>query len=523
VTTGGEETEDKDGSLPDLANGTESEVGSQESEEDADREGALRTVEVTPVGISQPWGLLAWEREWAPDATRDYEMGRLVLSSLPIHEYHGPDYEDGRVTRHIYALRRRLFADSIELHVFRSTKEVIPLPRYEVLARVERDAAGNWPRWAQEAVERDAARRRPGAGLPFGPGRPCEENGLYKGPVLLYRAEQACGFNFTGVAARPGDQPVAPEGYVLLPEEPMVLWGEPAEREVALNRLLALGPFVPDVSWDDMPQAFMAMDSDHWGLLGNSRWVQRGEPRGFSENLLEADEEWDRAIALEPVEGQPKPPLRTKLDGWVTVLRLFAGIGAELEGLLKAGIRIRKLLVVEIDPVVRRILEYRVHVLHRRYPDQLPAVACEGLLTALPADIRLVGSPELRRFMPIHMVTVSSPCQGLSRANRNGRGLADPRLELISEAWRILGYLSRHQTIKPAYTFKMVDARDHPSQDARMALQSSTAWLGGPSTRLLSSTLPSLGLPRIASGRSGPTPPHQGPSSNGMPSSNGSG
>jgi hypothetical protein len=70
------------------------------------------------------------------------------------------------------------------------------------------------------------------------------------GPVLLYRAEEAGGFNFTGVAVRPGDQPVAPPSYVLLPEEPRVLWGEAAEREVALNRLMPLGPFGPNVSWD---------------------------------------------------------------------------------------------------------------------------------------------------------------------------------------------------------------------------------------------------------------------------------
>jgi site-specific DNA-cytosine methylase len=97
----------------------------------------------------------------------------------------------------------------------------------------------------------------------------------------------------------------------------------------------------------------------------------------------------------------------------------------------------------------------------------LSAVACEGLLTAMPADIRLVGGPELERFMPIHVVTVSSPCQGLSRANRNGRGLADNRSQLIGDAFRILAYLSRHQDVKRAYTFEMVDARDHPSQDAR--------------------------------------------------------
>jgi site-specific DNA-cytosine methylase len=44
----------------------------------------------------------------------------------------------------------------------------------------------------------------------------------------------------------------------------------------------------------------------------------------------------------------------------------------------------------------------------------------------MPADIRLVGSTELERFMPIHVVTMSSPCLGLSHASRNGRGLADP-------------------------------------------------------------------------------------------------
>jgi site-specific DNA-cytosine methylase len=211
----------------------------------------------------------------------------------------------------------------------------------------------------------------------------------------------------------------------------------------------------------------MAMDVEHWGLLGTSRWVQHGEPRGLNEYLLKLDDQWDRAVAMEPVEDQPRPPLRIKLDGWVTVLCLFAGIGAKLEGLLQAGIRVRKLLVVEIDPVAKRILEFWVHCLHCRYSDQLPAVVCEGLLTAMPADIRLVGGPELERLMPIHVVTVLSPCQGLSRANRNGQGLADNRSQLIGDAFRILAYLSRHQDVKPAYTFEMVDAQDHPSQDAR--------------------------------------------------------
>jgi hypothetical protein len=238
VTTGGGETEE-DGSLPELANDTECEGGSQGPEEEIGLERAFRTLGVTPVEISPGDGLWPWEREWAPDATTNMETGRMVLSSLPSREYHGPDYVDEQGPRRIYALRRRIYADLIELHVFRNTEEVVPPPGYEVVARVERDAAGNWPRWAQEAVERRTARRRGGAP----PERVFEEDGLYKGSVLLYRAEQACGFNFTGVGVRPGDQPIAPEGYYLLPEEPMVLWGKAAEREVALNRLRPLGPF----------------------------------------------------------------------------------------------------------------------------------------------------------------------------------------------------------------------------------------------------------------------------------------
>jgi hypothetical protein len=124
----------------------------------------------------------------------------MVLSSPPSREYLGPDYEPG--LPHIYALRRRFFANIIELHVFRSTEAIIPPPGYAMVARVERDAAGNWPGWAQEAVERCAARRRPWAGIPFGLGRISYENGLYMGPVLLYRAEEGGRFNFTGVAAR---------------------------------------------------------------------------------------------------------------------------------------------------------------------------------------------------------------------------------------------------------------------------------------------------------------------------------
>lgn len=62
-----------------------------------------------------------------------------------------------------------------------------------------------------------------------------------------------------------------------------------------------------------------------------------------------------------------------------------------------------------------------------------------------------MGERELRRAIgsecqdPINLVTISSPCQGFSRANRQALGLEDERSCLILEAWRILDLLQRMQ------------------------------------------------------------------------------
>jgi hypothetical protein len=256
----------------------------------------------------------------------------MVLSLLLSQEYHGPDYEPG--VPHIYALRRRFFADIIELRVFRSTEAIILPPGYEVVVRVERDAKGNWLGWAQEAMERRAARRRPWAGIPFRFGRISYKSKLYMGLVLLYHAEEGGGFNFTGMAAQPGT--VARPGYVLLPEESRVLWGKGAEREAALNRLMPLGPFETDAPWDELPQAFMAMDAEHWGLLGIFRWVQRGEPQGFGNYLLELDDQWDRAVATDSGGGSAKAAAAHQAewlgDGAVPLRGHWRGAGGAAAG-----------------------------------------------------------------------------------------------------------------------------------------------------------------------------------------------
>jgi hypothetical protein len=141
VTTGGEETKEEE-ALPELADDTESKGSSQGPEEETGLEGAFRTLEMPPVQNSPGDGRWPWEREWAPDARTNMETGRMVLSSLPSREYQ--DDVDERGTCRIYALRRRFYADLIELHVFRNIEKVIPPPGFEVVARVERDVASNW-------------------------------------------------------------------------------------------------------------------------------------------------------------------------------------------------------------------------------------------------------------------------------------------------------------------------------------------------------------------------------------------
>jgi site-specific DNA-cytosine methylase len=88
-------------------------------------------------------------------------------------------------------------------------------------------------------------------------------------------------------------------------------------------------------------------------------------------------------------------------------------------------------------------------------------------LTALPLRVEEVGEQELAQHEEIHLVTVSFPCQGMLRANRNALRMEDHRSKCVEEAWRILTRLLERQARPPGYTFEMVDARNHPSAKAR--------------------------------------------------------
>jgi hypothetical protein len=117
------------------------------------------------------------------------------------------------------------------------------------------------------------------------------ERGLYVGPIDLYRAEADCTFSYTQVAVRAGETPVAPAGYSILPESPQRVTGAAAELAAAVHGLTAAPPAQPDVSWEELPWAFMA----------TAEAVATGEGEGAEhpDHWASMDRRWDRNMAAE--------------------------------------------------------------------------------------------------------------------------------------------------------------------------------------------------------------------------------
>jgi site-specific DNA-cytosine methylase len=222
--------------------------------------------------------------------------------------------------------------------------------------------------------------------------------------------------------------------------------------------------------WEELPQAFM-VDAD-----------PTQPEQGAQEKVAYYREKaniWAGDLSPTRMFGE---------ETWLTVLLLFGGIGAELEALLKAGVKIKRVLYVDCDPVSRAVFGYRLRALHHMYKTQLPLSAFHATDSALPWDIREVGERELVRQIgsdcnqPIDLVTVSSPCQGFSRANRQAAGLEDPRSCLVLEGYRVIALLQKLQRphgMEPGYIFEMVDASDHASPPAQWGFQQMEAISGG--------------------------------------------
>ena len=122
----------------------------------------------------------------------------------------------------------------------------------------------------------------------------------------------------------------------------------------------------------------------------------------------------------------------------VVVLELFAGIMATTEGLLRNGIKIRKVYACEVDPKAREVAEFRLKALSLTFPELLAPDAWAECFTALPQDIRRIEKKHLEALAPVDLIVAGFPCQGFSQASSHPEGLRDKRSRLLFDAVSIV-------------------------------------------------------------------------------------
>ncbi|BFI28147.1 protein MpDRMb [Marchantia polymorpha subsp. ruderalis] len=124
--------------------------------------------------------------------------------------------------------------------------------------------------------------------------------------------------------------------------------------------------------------------------------------------------------------------LKNLFPGGISVLSLFSGIGGAEVALHKLGIKLNVVVCVEIDPIVRRVIEHWWQITHQT-----------GQLITTYQDVNNLDHETLQKLMVevggFDLVIGGSPCSNLSAKNRFSRmGLAGKSSVAFFEYARIL-------------------------------------------------------------------------------------
>ncbi|BBN14385.1 hypothetical protein Mp_6g11220 [Marchantia polymorpha subsp. ruderalis] len=151
----------------------------------------------------------------------------------------------------------------------------------------------------------------------------------------------------------------------------------------------------------------------------------------------------------------------------VCLLDLFGGISTGLAAVLQSGILVRRYLYVEKDETARRVSSRHVTQLMQRFPLLLPRSVVRGYQKALPADISLLGAPDLDRVGHIDLVIAGWPSW-----------LHDPRSRMFWEMLRVLRHLQEQQTRSPAYILENVPLLGDTRAQLMASVHEVRAWIG---------------------------------------------
>ena len=148
----------------------------------------------------------------------------------------------------------------------------------------------------------------------------------------------------------------------------------------------------------------------------------------------------------------------------VSLVEICGGIATGLEALLRAGHSIRSYAWADINPDAYLATKRRLHLLHSRYPRQLPATAIQGWDRRLPFNANCLSPEGIQAMFPsgIDLVVAGPPCQPFSTAGRH-RGLEDPRSKALINVARLIHYLRHTQPHGVSYIIENVPGTDkHP-------------------------------------------------------------
>ena len=194
----------------------------------------------------------------------------------------------------------------------------------------------------------------------------------------------------------------------------------------------------------------------------DKEWVSRYKPAQFVP--------LDSPVLTTPIPWKPPPT-------GICLLELFGGIATGLAATLQAGIKVRRYMYVDIDPVARQVARAHIRTLRKQYPNLLPREATRFCFTALADDVRLIDIEQLRLLGQVDLVIAGWPCQGMSMAGHQN-GLRDRMTALFGEMIRIIRTLQLLQTIGPGYLVENVPMMEKSRARSLAGLERITAVLG---------------------------------------------
>jgi hypothetical protein len=146
-------------------------------------------------------------------------------------------------------------------------------------------------------------------------------------------------------------------------------------------------------------------------------------------------------------------PPRTNTSG-NNVLDICGGLGTARHALLEADVAVGKHWLVEVDPDTRRMADRYSALIGERYPHR--SVCGEEIDYSLPQDVELITEAQIQALGRIDIMCCAWPCQGLSRAARQGQGLDDKRSGLFWHCAQILKWVRKHNP-HAEFMFENVD------------------------------------------------------------------